>query len=226
VAQEPTTLVTGDELTPQNRQAYQNGGLIGLGFSLRLSGQAAPDPAVEALLLGTSDARGDITKARVAELMGQGQGKDLEAMAALTASLDSALSPEERAAILEKAGLPYFGPGTDYWNEGIDAALAGPGDTSQSRFGDWDADKVGRRMQDVARNAPPELVNAMLDAVKARYDPHWLVGNGSAGTFSRSGWTGSRGLAFRSQSLIRLAAITARSNSHSGSTSCPSARAI
>ena len=181
--------MTRDELTPQNRQAYQNGGLIGLGFSLRLSGQAAPDPAVEALLLGTSDARGDITKARVTELMGQ--GKDLEA---LTASLDSALSPEEHAAILAQAGLPHFGPGTDYWNEGIDAALAGPGDTSQNRFGDWDADKVGRWMQDVARNAPPEPVNAMLDAVKARYDPHWLEGNGSGGSFSRSGVDWFKGL--------------------------------
>lgn len=177
----PIVTINGQriELTAQNKQAYQNGGLIGLGFSLRVSGQAASDPAVEALLLGTTDVRGDITQARVAELMGE--GKDIEALAALSASMDSALSPEERAAVLTQTGLPYFGPGTNYWNEGIDAALAGPGDTSQGRYGDWDADKVGRWMQGVARNAPPELVNAMLDAVKARYDPHWLVGNGKIG---------------------------------------------
>ena len=192
----PTITIDGKllEMTPETRrvleQAYRDDGVVGL--ALRQLGLVKSDPTIDGLLPATSAPRLTYTTQQVALLMSQ--GKDIEAMAVLNANMNGALSPAEREKLLADAGLPYFGPGTNYWNQQIDKALAGPGDTSQSRIGDWDADKVGRWMQEVAKNAPPELVNMMLDAVKAKYSPDWIAGNGTAGAMSYSGVDWCKGL--------------------------------
>jgi hypothetical protein len=191
---EPSVTINGKavELTWQEKAAYKDGGVVGLWCVLRNRDEVSIDQGTQNLLLGSVPARLAATKARVAELITQ--GKDLEAMAVLRTNMNAALSAEERQALFIQAGMPHFGPGTNYWDRQIDKQLALGDDDNPMTIANNDADKVGRWMQDVAKNAPPELVNMMLTTVKSRYTPEWLTGNGARAVLSKDGTDFYKGL--------------------------------
>jgi len=101
--------------------------------------------------------RREVTTQQVKDL--NANGKSDEALKLLNTQLDATKDPAERKQLWEAAGQPVFTRA--YFDQQIDKALNGHG---------LPLEDLSKQFNQVGENAPPEVANLMLDAIKAHTD--------------------------------------------------------
>ena len=171
--------------------------LLDLGYSLMPNIQLSPDQKV--LMSAAGVVRTQDTRTVVQNKLKAGD--DNGAMQALTTNLNAAFSTEERQKIWTDVGMNLLG--RDFIKEHLQTALAKPSsdpmvnDTETVRAREDStiyADKVGRWMQDILRNAPPEFASLVLDVVKDELGKDWQQANNDTATGATRGLEFYKGL--------------------------------
>jgi hypothetical protein len=137
---------------------------------------------VQTLLAAAPDVRLQYTKQQVAQLM-QGPGGDPgAALQVLKTNMDASFSLDERQALWTQAGQPHFD--AKFIHSQIDPLMQKPDSRAtdqasmQARVdGRMNADKVGKWMQDILANAPPEFAGVVLDTVEKDFGNKWTQSN-------------------------------------------------
>lgn len=167
-------------LNADQLNAAKGGDVQGLVASLVQ--QVQWDPNIKTLMEGSDTVRLNYATAKMKELM-SGSNPDLQkALQFLSTNLNGMFSQDSRAALWQQAGLPYF---NEQWVSGqIDKLLTkpdplsnNPQDRAALQSTELNADKVGRWMQRILKNAPPELANIILDAVESKFSKDWYDSN-------------------------------------------------
>ncbi len=127
---------------------------------LKLTHEHANDkPYLDALKIAIVDYRRDDTTRRVRDLAAQGKTGD--ALTVLKTGMDAAADPAERAKLFEAAGKPVFTRA--YFDKQVDKITAD--------LQDLDAESsLGSLFNEVGENAPPEVANLLLDALKSHLE--------------------------------------------------------
>jgi len=130
---------------------------------------------IENIMLGTQAVRLEYVKTQMQQLMGGKNPTDQQAQQAmqiLNTNMNAAFTSAERAQIFQVAGLPYFNE--QYFESHFAAILnnISLGTTDPGSSGTAE-DKIGQWLQPLLQNAPPEVANIVLNAIKAKYSLYW-----------------------------------------------------
>jgi hypothetical protein len=138
---------------------------------------------VTALIAATPDVRLDYVKGQMQLLMGGKNPTDQqaqEAMQLLTENMNGAFSTDERQALWQQAGAPYFNE--QYFKNHFNQIL---NDKSLDKTDRWSSgtaeDKIGEWLQGLLQYASPEAASVILDSIKSGYSVFWneYVNSGS-----------------------------------------------
>ncbi|WP_175921171.1 LWXIA domain-containing protein [Burkholderia latens] len=137
---------------------------------------------IQTLLAAAPDVRLQYTKQQVAQLM-QGSGSNPgAALQVLKTNMNASFSLDERQTLWTQAGQPHFD--AKFIHSQIDPLMQKPDSqaTDQASMqaradGRMNADKVGKWMQDILANAPPEFAGVVLDTVEKDFGNKWTQSN-------------------------------------------------
>ncbi|KVA04661.1 peptidoglycan-binding protein LysM [Burkholderia latens] len=177
-----------------NAKIDQAGGVFAYAMAqAQAQTQAAKDPAeaqkinpgyqqIQTLLAAAPDVRLQYTKQQVAQLMQDPGSNPGAALQVLKTNMDASFSLDERQALWTQAGQPHFD--AKFIHSQIDPLMQKPDSraTDQASMqaradGRMNADKVGKWMQDILANAPPEFAGAVLDTVEKDFGNKWTQSN-------------------------------------------------
>ncbi|PMS12943.1 DUF4781 domain-containing protein [Trinickia caryophylli] len=156
------------------------------GYAMKYADRHPAEKAqMQMLAAAAPDVRLLYTKQQV-DLLAQGAGSDPKAaLKLLNTNMNAAFSVDERQTLWNQAGLPHFD--AKFIHSQIDPLMRKPDTTasdpaSMSARNDSTmyADKVGKWMQGILPDAPPEFAGEVLDTVKTSFGDKWLQSN--AGT--------------------------------------------
>jgi hypothetical protein len=177
-----------DQLLQQAASDGSGKALSNLSYSLLPYMNLSPDQQV--LMDATSLVRLTDTKDLVQARMEVGD--EAGAMSVLTSNMDAAFSPEERQRIWNDVGLNFLG--RDFILKHINELTAKPNsdpsvqdsETLQERQDSTSyADKIGKWMQEILNDAPPEFADLLLDVVKQESRKDWQLSNNSTASTDR-----------------------------------------
>ncbi|MGU7810681.1 LWXIA domain-containing protein [Burkholderia sp. AW49-1] len=137
---------------------------------------------MQLLLAAAPDVRLQYTKQQVAQLMQDPGSNPGAALQVLKTNMDASFSLDERQTLWTQAGQPHFNE--NFIHSRIDPLMQKPDadatDQASVRArndGTMNADKVGKWMQDILNNAPPEFAGVVLDTVEKDFSNKWMQTN-------------------------------------------------
>ncbi|RQR29783.1 LWXIA domain-containing protein [Burkholderia sp. Bp9143] len=166
-----------------NAQIDQAGGVFAYAMAKAQADKNNPGyQKIQTLLAAAPDVRLQYTKQQVAQLM-QNPGSDPgAALQVLKTNMNASFSLDERQALWTQAGQPHFD--AKFIHSQIDPLMQKPDSqaTDQASMqarsdGRMNADKVGKWMQEILANAPPEFAGVVLDTVEKDFGNKWTQSN-------------------------------------------------
>ena len=145
----------------------------------KLIGDNPQQPEYQQAVMGmVGEVRQDYTVTEVRRHMTRNPSDIDGALDILKNSLDATATREERQALFEAAGAPYFNRA--FFERKIDKLvdpLSTPNDFAENEAEFYRnqsyADNVGKWLQDFASHAPPEALGTALDTVQAKFSKDW-----------------------------------------------------
>ena len=135
---------------------------------------------IQALMMAADNARMQWAPAAMKDQMAGSKPDMKGALSFLNTQLNGFFNPGDRAAFWESSGKPYFTQ--DYFRNEFKALMRKPDQSDENYQRDMtstelNADKVGKYVQEILKDAPKEVAGVVLDTVMSSFDKNWYHSN-------------------------------------------------